>query len=260
MLKRQDPTFHAKDNEDTGQMLISGMGELHLEIIKNRLLRDFNLNVKVHKPRVSYRETISQNVTVTGECHRMIAGQQLFAKINLRMEPFPAATHEVRVSNQAAGVIQAELGHVAMEELRARGQGGGPIGSFPLVKLKVSLLGGEFNESTNEIAVRIAAGDAFESALRAAGPVLLEPIMKLTITTPDEFYGEFVGDLAQRRAKIVHTDNIGDLTIIEAHAPLAELFGYSNSLRSLSQGRAGSSMEPLEYEPAPSEVADSFGV
>ncbi len=260
MLKRQDPTFHAKDNEDTGQMLISGMGELHLEIIKNRLLRDFNLNVKVHKPRVSYRETISDTVTVTGECHRVIAGQHLFAKITIRMEPAETATGDVRVSNLAAGSIQAELGQVAMEELRGRGQGGGPIGSFPLTKMKVSLLSGEFNETTNDVAVRIAAADAFEKGLRESGPVLLEPIMKLTITTPDEFYGEFVGDLAQRRAKIVHTDNLGDITIIEAHAPLAELFGYANSMRSLSQGRAGSSMEPLEYAPAPRDVAVGFGI
>ena len=125
-----------------------------------------------------------------------------------------------------------------MEELKARGQGGGVIGSFPLAKIKVSLLAAEVNESTNEMAVSIAAGDAFEKALRDANPTLFEPIMKLTITTPDEFYGEFLSDLAQRRARVVHTENHAGSTVIEAHAPLAELFGYSNAMRSLSQGRA----------------------
>jgi elongation factor G len=134
------------------------------------------------------------------------------------------------------------------------------IGSFPLAKLKVALLSAELNESSNEMAVSVAAGDAFENGLRQAGPTLLEPIMKLAITTPDEFYGEFLSDLAQRRARVVHTDSYAGTTAIEAHAPLAELLSYSNALRSLSQGRAGSSMEPLEYAPAPAEVAAGFGV
>ncbi len=260
MLKRQDPTFKAKDNEDTGQTLISGMGELHLEIIKNRLLRDFNLNVKVHKPRVSYRETISHSVTTTGECHRLVAGQQLYAKVTIRMEPDEESATVVRVTNLAAGTMPPQLADAVIEELKARGQGGGVIGSFPLAKLKVSLLSAELNENSNEMAVSIAGGDAFEKALRQAGPTLLEPIMKLTINTPDEFYGDFSGDLAQRRARIVNTDQHGGLTVLEAHAPLAELFGYSSAMRSMSQGRASSSMEPLEYAPAPAEVAAGFGV
>jgi elongation factor G len=260
MLKRQDPTFKANESEETGQTLIAGMGELHLEIIKNRLLRDFNLNVKVHKPRVSYRETITRPVTLTGECHRVVAGQQLFAKVTLRLEPDESATDGIKLSNQAAGSMPPLLNAAVMEELKARGQGGGVIGSFPLAKLKVALLSAELNESSNEMAVSVAAGDAFENGLRQAGPTLLEPIMKLAITTPDEFYGEFLSDLAQRRARVVHTDSYAGTTAIEAHAPLAELLSYSNALRSLSQGRAGSSMEPLEYAPAPAEVAAGFGV
>ncbi len=260
MLKRQDPTFKAKDNEETGQTLISGMGELHLEVIKNKLLRDFNLKVKVHKPRVSYRETISQTVTVTGECHRLVAGQQLFAKVTLKMEHDDSSAIGVRISNQAAGTIPAGLAETIIEELKSRGQGGGVIGSFPLAKLKVTLLAAELNETSNEIAVSIAAGDGFENAIRQAGPILLEPIMKLTITTPDEFYGEFLGDLAQRRARVVHTESHAGSTVIDAHAPLAELLSYSSAMRSMSQGRASSSMEPLEYAPAPAEVAAGFGV
>lgn len=262
MLKRQDPTFRAKENEETGQTLIAGMGELHLEIIRNRLLRDFNLNVKVHKPRVSYRETIASEATVTGECHRLVAGQQLFAKLTMKMEP---ADHVdgVQIRNRIPeGKLPESFLESIMEQLNSRSEGGGPIGSFPLTKIRVTLIDCEVDpEQSNEMAFSIAAGEAFEHALNQGGPVLLEPIMKLSITTPDEYYGEFVGDLAQRRARIVHTDNlVGGLTTIEAHAPLAELFGYSNSMRSMSQGRAGSSMEPLGYEPAPGSEAEKFGM
>ncbi len=261
MLKRQDPTFKAKENEETGQTLIGGMGELHLEVIKNRLLRDYNLDVKVHKPRVSYRETIEKRVEVVGECHRQIAGQQLFAKVKVRMEPSSDDT-QVEIINQIdSEALPAEFIQAALAELKGRSEGGGPIGSFPLTQLKVTLLEGEMNvEQSNETAFTIAAADAFEEALKSAGPVLLEPIMKLSITTPDEYYGEFIGDLAQRRAKIVETDNRGGISVIEAHAPLAELFGYSGAMRSLSQGRAGASMEPLEYAAAPPEIASSFAL
>lgn len=261
LLKRQDPTFKARENEDTGQTLIAGMGELHLEVIKNRLLRDFNLNVKVHKPRVSYRETISQAVEVTGECHRLVNGQQLFAKIKIKMEPDEKVEEGVAIrSRLPVDSMPMEMVQSVKEEIKARGEGGGAIGSFPLAKIRVTLIDAEANEESTPMAFSIAAGEAFESALRKAGPQLLEPIMKLTITTPEEYYGEFVGDLAQRRAQIVSTDTQLETTTIVAHAPLAELFGYSSAMRSLSQGRAGSSMEPLEYAPAPSSVADGFAM
>ncbi len=261
MLKRQDPTFRAEENEATGQTLIAGMGELHLEVIKNRLLRDFKLDVKVHKPRVSYRETIGKRVEVTGECHRIVNGVQLFAKLKVRIEP-DSSLDGVEVVNQIPeSTLPAEWLEAVMEELRSRAQGGGLIGSFPLSGIRVTVLGSEINDAqSNVIALNIAAADAFEKGLRDGTPVLLEPIMKLTITTPDDYYGEFVSDLAQRRSRIVHTDNHGGMTYIVSHAPLAELFGYAGAMRSLSQGRAGSSMEPLQYEPAPPEVAKSFTI
>jgi elongation factor G len=261
MLKRQDPTFKAKENDETGQTLIAGMGELHLEVIRNRLLRDFKLNVKVHKPRVSYRETIGSSVTVTGECHRIVGGQQLFAKVQIKMEPYETAEGPLPIiPSIPEGQLSGDFLQPIMDELRSCCEGGGRIGSFPLTGLRIWVTGAEQNEQSNVVAFSIAASDAFEKAMEAAGPVLLEPIMKLSITTPDEFYGDFVGDLAQRRSRVVNTDSHSGLTIIEAHAPLAELFGYSNSLRSLSQGRAGSSMEILGYEPAPSVVANSFAM
>lgn len=262
MLKRQDPTFRAIEKEETGQTLIAGMGELHLEVIKHRLLRDFNLNVKVHKPRVSYRETVEKKAQVTGECHRQVAGQQLFAKLTIELEPFPKFESGVSVSNRAfdSGLPPVMI-EAAMNELKSRAEGGGPIGSFPLSKMKVTVLGGEMtDEGSNEVAFCIAAADAFEKALIKAQPILLEPVMKLNITTPDEYYGEFVSDLSQRRARIVNTDSRSGITFIEAHAPLAELFGYSNAMRSLSQGRAGASMEPLEYESAPPDIAEGFAM
>ena len=261
LLKKQDPTFKASENEETGQTIISGMGELHLEVIKNRLLREFNLNVKVHRPRVSYRETISQSVEVVGECHRLVQGQQLFAKLKMRVEPDENVESGVKIlAGGIAGKVSGEILESIKEELTACGQSGGFIGSFPLTKIRITLLDAEVTEESNEMAFGIAANEAFRAGLQEGGPVMLEPVMKLTVSTPDEYYGDFVGDLAQRRARIVNTDSRGGSTTIEAHVPLAELFGYSNAMRSLSQGRASSSMEPLEYEPAPAEIADSFGM
>jgi elongation factor G len=149
---------------------------------------------------------------------------------------------------------------VVLEELENAGQGGGVLG-FPLMRIKATLLSGEMHETeSTEIAFRMAAATAFDAALRAAGTVLLEPIMRLEISTPDDHVGDLVGDLQQRRAVIAKTDQRGRMTTIAAHAPLKELFGYSSAMRSLSQGRAGSSMEPLKYEPAPAEVAKAFEI
>ena len=259
MLKRQDPTLSITTSE-AGQTLISGMGELHLEVIMHRLLRDFNLKVKFHNPQVSYRETIQRAVEVTGVCHRQIAGQQLFAELQIRMEPFEGGAQPVTVLNLCPPEsLPDELRTAAAEELRACGEGGGRIAGYPLMKLKVTVLGGKANdEHSNEVAFRIAASDAFEKGLKEGGPVLLEPVMKLDILTPEAYLGDFVGDLQQRRATISRTENRGQMTVIEAHAPLKELFGYCSAMRSLSQGRAGCSIEPLHYAPAPPDVAKSY--
>jgi elongation factor G len=262
MLKRQDPTFHAVENEETGQTIISGMGELHLEVIKHRLLRDFNLDVKVHKPRVSYRETIDHAAAVTGECHRQIGGRQLFARLQVSFEPAPQAKRQVQVlSFVNPEVVSPGLVAAAMDELKLCGEGGGAIGSFPLAGLKVTVTGGEAHaENSDEVAFRIAAADAFEKGIQAGGPVLLEPVMRLSITTPEAYLGEIVGDLQQRRAVICRTENRGFDVAVEAHAPLRELFGYANAIRSLSHGRAGCSMEPLHYAPAPADVVKQYAM
>ncbi len=258
LMKRQDPTFRAVESEESGQTLISGMGELHLEVIKNRLLRDFNLKVKFHKQRVNYRETIANAVEVEGACNRLMAGQQLSASIRLKMEPNEKSPSVVATSRCSPEEVPGEFLVAALEELEGRGEGGGSIGGFPLSQLKVTILGGSADENSSDVAFRIAAGDAFEKGLTAGSPVLLEPIMKLEITTPEDHMGDLVGDLQQRRGIVSNTENRGNIYVIEAEAPLAELFGYSSAMRSLSKGLAGCSMEPLRYAPAPPSVAEGF--
>jgi elongation factor G len=294
LLKRQDPTFEAVESEDTGQTLIRGMGELHLEVIKHRLLRDFNLDVKVHKPRVSYRETIQKLVEVTGECHRQIAGKNTFAKVRIRMEPLaaPAITPALarsasegapaqarsasegaakRVSGPAPSTappvsvqggilpgIAPALVEAAREELAAKLQGGGIYGN-PITRVRVQILGAEAREGeSTDVAFRIAADNAFENGLRESGVVLLEPIMKLQISTPEESLGEIISNLQQKRAEIQGTTVRGRSTVIDAEAPLAKLFGYAGELRGLSQGRASCTMEPAAYRPAPQEDLAGF--
>jgi elongation factor G len=258
MLRKQDPTFRAEENPETGQTLISGMGELHLEVIQHRLLRDYRLNVKVHKPRVSYRETVAHSAEVTGECSRMIQGVQHAAKVRIRLEPFEKSIGPLTVTNSLNHGLPSEMLDVVLEELESAGQSGGVLG-FPLMRLKATVLGGEVGVTgPSEIAFRTATNQAFDQALRAAGPVLLEPIMKLELSTPDEHVGDLVSDLQQRRAIIQSTESRGTATVLHAEAPLANLFGYSSAMRSLSQGRASCSMEPSTYAPAPEDVLHKF--
>lgn len=275
LLKRQDPTFEAIESEDTGQTLIRGMGELHLEVIRHRLLRDFKLDVKVHKPRVSYRETIQKAVEVTGECHRQIAGKNTFAKVRVRMEPLGAATTLARSEGAAklsspmaappvsvqGGVLSGVppmLVEAAREELAAKLQGGGLYGN-PITRVGVQVLGAEAREGeSTDVAFRIAASDAFERGLRDSGVVLLEPIMKIQISTPEESLGEIISNLQQKRALVQGTSIRGRSTVIDAEAPLARLFGFAGELRGLSQGRASCTMEPAAYRPAPPEDLAGF--
>ncbi|WP_047812399.1 elongation factor G [Rhodopirellula islandica] len=261
MLRRQDPTFRAIDNEEIGQTIISGMGELHLEVIQHRLTRDFGLNVKFYKPRVNYRETIGGKAEIVGQCNRVVGSTQMFARLKVKISPTETPSDPVVVFDRLppdVGLPNA-VRSAAIEELRDRAEGGGMIAGFPLSGVRIDVLDAEMaEEGSDEVAFRIAAGDAFESGLQAAGPVLLEPVMRVEVTTPEDYMGEIVGDLQQRRAIIASTESRGAMTVITAHAPLKEMFGYSGAVRSLSQGRAGSSMEPYGYQAAPQEDADSF--
>lgn len=261
MLRRQDPTFRAVENEETGQTLISGMGELHLEVIQHRLTRDFGLNVKFYKPRVNYRETVAAKAKVVGQCNRQIGSTQMFARLNVTVSPLEDVSAPVLVFDR----LPPEVGlpnavrQAAMDEMRERAAGGGLLAGFPLSGVRIDVTDAEMHEEgSDEVAFRIAAGDAFDRGMEKAGPVLLEPVMKVEVTTPEDYMGELVGDLQQRRAIISATETRGTMTVIIAHAPLKELFGYSGAVRSLSQGRAAGSMEPLSYQAAPKEDAEGF--
>jgi elongation factor G len=263
MMKRQDPTFRVHENEETSQMLISGMGELHLEVIKHRLLREHKVNVRVHNPRVSYRESIQKAVEMQGECNRNLGGQKHWAALKLRIAPLlaqssnPSAPVEI-VSEYSDELFDKSFKQLVLESIREESQGGGQLG-FPLMNVRITLLDAQISETeSTETAFRIAVSDAFHRGLRDAGIVLLEPIMKLEISTPDDYVGDIVSDLHQRRGLVTQTEVRGNLTVIEAEAPLANLFGYTSAIRGLSQGRAANSMEPKTYGPAPPEVVKSF--
>jgi elongation factor G len=262
VLTREDPTFTFRVNEETGQTLISGMGELHLEILKNRIDRDFRLKVHVGRPRVSYRETIKHAVKrVEGTCIRQTGGSGLYAKVRIDLEPEtqPKGAPVLRFVNKLkGGVIPAEFLPAIEAGMREEAKSGGRTG-YPLVDLKVTLIDGATHDvDSNELAFRFAAGDALGKAVQEAGAVLLEPIMRLEIVTPEEYLGSITADLSSRRALIDHTSNRGKLMVVDARAPLEKMFGYSTAVRSLSQGRASYTMEPLEYAPAPDSLLEAI--
>lgn len=259
MLKRQDPTFRAVESEDTGQTLISGMGELHLEVIRHRLQRDFNLNCRVHKPRVSYKETLGKAVRVTGESNRQVAGQTLVATVCIKAEVTDEQT-PVRVMQGwfPEGEAEAEVAATMVQALSESVERGGLKGC-PLWGVTVTLLESPLPDPLpSDVAVRIAAADAVDAMLETAGSVLLEPLMKVEVSVPEEHLGDVINDLQQRRAIITNTEIRGGVNVLTAEAPLASMFGYSAAVRSVSQGRASFTMAPLKYGPAPAETADAY--
>ena len=259
MMKRQDPTFRASESEETGQTLISGMGELHLEVIRHRLQRDFNLKCRVHKPRVSYKETLRQAAAVSGESNRQVAGQTLVATVTLRGEPMD---EQSQVSVEQAWFPESEplaaLAATMTEAVRESAERGGLKGC-PLWGVRILVLESPIPDPPpGDIAIRIAAADAIERLLQKAGTVLLEPVMRVEVTVPEEHLGDVINDLQQRRAIITATEIRGGATVLTAEAPLASMFGYSAAVRSVSQGRASFTMAPLKYGPAPAETAEAF--
>ena len=255
-LAKQDPTFKAEVSEETGQTIISGMGELHLEVIRHRMERDFNLKVKVHKPRVSYRETIAKAAEGTGEFNRGTEEESQFAKVKLKVEPFDGDAPVTVANKLKHDAVSSDFAKLLEETALTESRSGNMYG-YPLMKAKVTLLGVETRaEQTTETALQAAASMAVREAMEQAGGVLLEPIMRVEVTTPDEFLGNIQSDLNARRAMIVNSELRGDLSVLEVHAPLSQMFGYSSQIRSLSQGRASFSMEPLRYAEAPESELD----
>jgi len=248
-LGLQDPTFAASIDQDSGQTIISGMGELHLEVLKNRMEREFNLQIRVHKPRVTYKETISSAISVDGTFDKETSTGPNFAAVKLRLAP-AAEIIGVDVSSEIdLRDLPAIHREVLMSAVRDEAQTG--IQGFSMTQLKVFITDFQHRAGvTNETAIYAAVGQAFQSALQTAESVVLEPIMKLEITCPDDSTGPIQSDLNSRRAIVTGTEIRGDLHIIEAEAPLARMFGYSSTVRSQSQGRASFTMEPLRYSPA----------
>jgi elongation factor G len=248
ILSLEDPTFKVMANEDTGQMLISGMGELHLEIIKDRLLREFRVDANVGSPQVSYRETISQESQGDSVVERLIAGKNHFGHCVLKVYPKERGAGFEFV-NQASPVKVPEkfIGSVKQGVIEALDAG--VFAGFPTVDIRAVLVDGSFREAeSSEIAFKIASTLAFRNACEKAKPVLLEPIMSCEIVTPDEFMGEVIGDLNGRRGRVLSMNPRSGIQVIRSEVPLKEMFGYSTKLRSMSQGRASYTMEPARYD------------
>ena len=256
-LARQDPTFTAHTDPDTGQTLISGMGELHLEVITHRLTRDMNVGVSIGKPRVSYRETITAAAEAEGRFIRQLGGHGQYAVVRLAVgphEPAPGEPPVVFESRISGGAIRGEFVRAAETGVRDSARSG-VIAGFPVMHVKVTLLGGKEHEvDSSEVAFENAGRIAFQEAMKKAGPAMMEPIMRVELSVPEVYFGPLTGDLNARRAIITHTEMRGDRRVIQAQVPLREMVGYATVLRSLTQGRASWTMEPLHYAVAPPSV------
>jgi len=258
MLARSDPTFEFRTDPETGQTLICGMGELHLEVKCHLLEREFHIPVRVGKPRVAYREAITRAAEAEGRFIRQTGGRGHFAIVRLRVEPFepqPGQEHFQFINELRPGVIRDAFIPAIMQGARDAARTG-VLGSYPLINIRVTLLDGqEHPVDSSEVDFESAAALALQQAVSQAGPVLLEPIMKVEIVTPEEYYGAINGDLMARRATITQTGMRGQNHVITAEVPLATMFGYATQLRSLSQGRASYAMEPCRYERMPDNLA-----
>jgi elongation factor G len=242
-LAEEDPTFRVKFDEDTGQTVISGMGELHLDVIVRRLLDDFNVSVNVGKPQVVYRETITQNAEGEGKFEREIDGAFHFGHVRVGLEPRPRGAGFEIQNALPAGTLPEEL-IPSIENGIRESLGNGVVAGYPVVDLKVTLLGGSYREGqSTPLAFQVAAAMAFRDGCQKAQPVLLEPIMKTEVVVPDEFLGEVIGDLSARKGRIEQVQAKGKISAVDAFVPLREMFGYSTDLRSLTQGRATFTMQ-----------------
>jgi len=257
-LQREDPTLAASVDPDTGQTLLSGMGELHLEVTLNRLEREFGIRLASGKPRVSFRETVRASGTGTAEYRRQVAGEQLFARVTLTVEPLPEPGSAPEVRNgMAPGAIPAAFLPAILDSMANAANGGGAFG-YPVTGIRITLDAASFDEAGQpEIALNSAASHAFRDALAAAGPVVLEPYGRLEIRVPEEYVGAVMKTLQQRRALVSDTGYVKNAAVIRGVAPIGEMFGYLTSLRSHTQGRGSFALEPLDYRPLPDNLVAS---
>ena len=255
-LAEEDPTFQVRTDEETGQTVISGMGELHLEIIVDRLLREFKVDANVGKPQVAYRETIRKPVEkVVGKFVRQSGGRGQYGHVVINLEPSgPGEGYEFE-DKITGGVIPKEYIPSVNEGIKEAMENG-VLAGYPMVGVKVTLVDGSYHDvDSSEMAFRIAGSMAFKAAVAKAKPVLLEPVMEVEVVVPEEYMGDVIGDLNSRRGKIEGMEPRGKAQVIRARIPLAEMFGYATDLRSLSQGRAVYTMQFDRYEEVPSSIA-----
>jgi elongation factor G len=264
-IRREDPSFHANYNEETGETIIAGMGELHLEIVKNKLTRDLKIGVNVGQPRVSYRETITRVAeNVRGRFVKQSGGRGQFGDVVMNVRPMTAAEAEEQELVMKNGVVFVDKithGSIPREYIPSVQHGvrnasvSGILGGYPMVNVCCELIDGSYHEvDSSQVAFEQAGALGFREACTKAGLALLEPIMKVIITTPDEFFGPVSGDLASRRGQINDSELRGIVRIINAEVPLSEMFGYTTVLRGMTQGRASSTMEPCEYRLMPESL------
>jgi len=254
-LSEEDPTFKVRYNEDTGQTLISGMGELHLDVLVDRMLREFGVGVKVGKPQVAYKEAITQSVEIEGRFIRQFGGRGQYGHVWLKLEPGERNSGFKFIDQVRGGAIPKEF-IPAVEAGVKEALESGVIAGYPVVDIKVSLYDGTFHEvDSSEIAFKMAGSIATKDGLSKAKPVLLEPVMKLEVVTPAAFLGDIIGDLNSKRGHVDGIETRGDICTVRCFIPLAETFGYATILRSLSQGRATYFMEFHRYQELPTELA-----
>jgi elongation factor G len=257
-LATEDPSFRVRTDEETGQTIISGMGELHLEIIVDRLLREFNVGANVGKPQVAYKETIRKTVEHEGKFIRQTGGRGQYGHVYLRVEPQPPAKGFEFVDAVKGGRIPREYIPAVGKGVREAMESG-PLAGYPMVDVKVTLLDGSYHDvDSSEIAFKIAGSMAFKGAVSKAAPVLLEPIMAVEVVVPEEFMGEVIGDISSRRGKVLGMDSRPGAQVINARVPLGEMFGYATDLRSMTQGRATYTMQFAHYEQVPATISEEI--
>jgi elongation factor G len=255
-LAQEDPTFQVTTDPDTGQTLISGMGELHLEIIVDRLMREFNVGASVGRPQVAYRETITASVRVEGKFVKQSGGRGQYGHVWLEMEPSKPGTGITFENGIVGGVIPKEYIPAVQKGVEEASQQG-ILGGYPVLDVNVILCDGSFHEvDSSEMAFKVAGSMAFKEGARKAGAVLLEPIMEVEVVVPEEYMGDVMGDLNGRRGKVSSMGERAGARIISALVPLAEMFGYATDLRSRTQGRATYSMHFSRYEKVPLNIAE----
>ena len=257
-LAEEDPTFRLKGDPETGETIISGMGELHLDVIVDRMKREFNVEANVGRPQVAYKETIKTTAEAEGKYIRQSGGRGQYGHVWLRIEPKKRGEGFEFIDEIKGGDIPKEF-IPAVEKGVKEAMAKGVLAGYPLIDMSVTLYDGSFHEvDSSEIAFKIAGSIALQKAAQAAKPVLLEPIMKLEVVVPDNFLGDVIGDLASRRGKIEKTSERLNMKVIDAKVPLAEMFGYATSLRSLTEGRGSFTMEFDRYEETPANIAQEI--